>query len=102
MEKKKQVRPRKDKRRGTDGRLVVRLNESGKTIEGDLLDVSRRGFRLRHKQAALRAGQRVQVLYSWGEVWARVKWNRRDGSWYQSGFELEYPEIGSSGKAPSS
>ena len=40
-------------------------------VEGELLDASRSGFRLRHKCSELVPGQKVQVLYSWGKVWAR-------------------------------
>ena len=74
------------------GSLTLRLPEASNFIEGQLLDVSTHGFKLRHDCLELTPGQKVQVLYSWGKVWARVIWTKEQGLHYHSGFELGQEE----------
>ena len=66
--------------------------DASKLVEGQLLDVSTHGFKLRHDCLELTPGRKVQVLYSWGKVWAYVIWTKEQGLHYQSGFELGQEE----------
>jgi len=68
--------------------LTLQLMEPLRNLQGELLDVSPRGFRIRHSHAELVPGKKVQVLYPWGKVWARVVWSKEHGLDYESGLEL--------------
>lgn len=80
--------PRSEERQSVAGQLTLRLSDPARSIQGELIDASRRGFRLKHSAAELVPGKRVQVVYPWGNVWARVVWSSPDGAEYQSGFEM--------------
>jgi len=62
--------------------------ESFWTVQGELLDVSPHGFRIKHNHPELVAGKQFQVLYSWGRVPGRVVWSKKQGLGYESGIEL--------------
>ena len=83
---------RREERREVSDPLTLRLLKASKLVEGQLLDVNTHGFKLRHDCLELTPGQKVQVLYSWGKVWARVIWTKEQGPHYHSVFELGQEE----------
>ena len=80
-----QTGKRAEERYQVAGELTLRLPNS-QTVQGGLMDVSLHGFKIHHSCVDLIPGLEVQVLYSWGKVWAKVVWTRQFGSRYESGF----------------
>lgn len=55
-------------------------------VTGELLDISRNGFRARHACRSLHSGQTVTFRHSTAVGRARVVWNRIESEQVESGF----------------
>ena len=81
-------------KRGT-GRLPARSavelrygrNLGAKRI-GNLLDVGRTKFRAGHRDRRIVVGKLVAFRHQFADGYARVKWTRRIGAAFESGFEV--------------
>ena len=81
----------RDKRREgrflAEGSVRVRLTDPPPShIDGQLVDISAHGFRMRHTCAVLAAGQVVEFSYASATGQARVVWNRVMPDRVESGF----------------
>ena len=54
---------------------------------GELLNVGRGGFRVRHHDARIHAGKLVAFRHQFAEGFARVTWTKLRGDSFESGFE---------------
>src|SRR5579885_3549357 len=55
-------------------------------VTGELLDISKHGFRARHACQSLHSGQVVRFRHSRATGQARVVWNRIESEQVESGF----------------
>ena len=55
-------------------------------VEGRLIDISERGFRVAHDSASFEAGSLVHFRHAKASGVARVAWNLSAGGRWQSGF----------------
>ena len=78
---------RREPRQAVHGELTLQW-EGGPSspIEGDLVDISRHGFRASHRHTSLVTGQEVHFEHSTGRGRARVVWTRIHGGSVESGF----------------
>lgn len=81
---------RREPRFGATGNVnvVVPRPEGKLSFSGELLDISRSGFHLRHACAELYRGERVRVMLASGEVEAEVVWNSVHGKSVETGLCL--------------
>ncbi|HEX6467003.1 MAG TPA: PilZ domain-containing protein [Terriglobales bacterium] len=77
---------RREKRHSTSGEVLLTFQESGVSVPGELMDVSRGGFRIKHQHLEVSLGDVVRIRLPEGEKEARVAWNRRLGGEVESGF----------------
>ncbi len=80
---------RRKPRRAASG--VIRLTIVGDDplqFQGELVNISESGFRVRHHQTKLHAGQEVDFEHDRGQGSARVMWTRILGERVESGFVL--------------
>jgi len=78
---------RSEPRRAVTGKVHVRLTDPKPLeIEGRLMDVSPRGFRMSHGFASLEAGQMVEFWHVEAKGQARVIWNRIVEESVETGF----------------
>lgn len=78
---------RSEPRLTTSGRVIINLSElPGTEIAGELLDVSRSGFRAQHDCRDLHSGQVVLFHHDGAAGRARVVWNRIADQLVESGF----------------
>jgi len=78
---------RSEPRFPVNGRVVLHVTDPLETeINGQLLDVSRNGFRARHSCRDLHSGQTVGFRHDGKSGRARVVWNRIDSDQVESGF----------------
>ncbi len=82
-----QPRPERqaERRHVRGGVTVVTVDSPGCVIEGQLMDVSCGGFRFSHHDRGLRSGQKVAVVYPWGQLQAQVVWTRISADGVESG-----------------
>ncbi len=87
----------REKKRGRETRLpiegrvrLISRDSKQREFEGELMDISIHGFRVRHRPRDLEDNQEYRVIYPWGEVFARLIWHRTTGEWTESGFRLSY------------
>ncbi len=71
------------------GELLIEVTAGGDLVRGQLLDVSRHGFAIRHDHAGFLPGQQVNVVYQWGKVKARVVWTGEREGGMASGFRTD-------------
>ncbi len=57
--------------------------------QGELVEMSTRGMRMRHTCLRLERNMRIQFQHARGSGVARTVWNRRNGQNVESGFEVE-------------
>jgi hypothetical protein len=78
---------RREERREASGVVHVRFSDPRNVeIEGQLMDVSARGFRMAHGWTSLEAGQLVEFSHVEAAGQARVMWNRILAERVESGF----------------
>jgi len=78
---------RREARHPGSGNVLVRPEAPGsRDIQGKLVDVSVRGFRMAHQCAALTAGQYVEFAHVEARGRARVVWTRILEQAVESGF----------------
>jgi hypothetical protein len=78
---------RREARHPGTGNVLVRPEAPGsRDIQGKLVDVSDRGFRMAHQCAALTAGQYVSFAHVEARGRARVVWTRIVNHAIESGF----------------
>jgi len=78
---------RREERREASGVVHVSFSDPHKVeIEGELMDVSPRGFRMAHRWTSLEAGQLVEFSHVEAAGQARVMWNRILAERVESGF----------------
>jgi hypothetical protein len=79
-------------RHPTSGRVTILLyRELGSfpaMVEGELLDRSRGGCKVRHRFGELKPGQQVTMLISGTEIEAVVVWARSLMDWHETGFSF--------------
>lgn len=69
--------------------VTIRIDHGERVIQGDMLDVSPRGFRLRYHGKPLDVGSEVEISYRWGQVKARIVWLHVAGGWCELGFLIQ-------------
>lgn len=79
---------RREKRHSTSGEVRLTFMETGVSVPGELMDVSRGGFRIKHKHLEVSLGDVVRIHLPEGNKKVRVVWNRRLGGEVESGFML--------------
>lgn len=78
---------RREPRVPADGTVLFSFSQFVRQdVTGQLLDVSRNGFRASHDCASLSTGLTVQFTHPAGSGLARVVWNRITGDRVESGF----------------
>jgi hypothetical protein len=78
---------RRETRRPASGRVLVRFTDPEPCqIDGALMDVSPSGFRMKHKNTALRSGQVVEFAHVEAKGRAQVIWNRILAGGIETGF----------------
>ena len=78
---------RKELRRTAEGEVRVRFeNPQRREIQGQLVDVSKGGFRMAHEYPALQTGQVVEFSHVDATGRARVVWNRIEDAGVETGF----------------
>jgi len=78
---------RREARRLTDGEVRVKFTDPEPLeIDGKLIDVSERGFRMAHDCTALRSGQVVSFAHVEARGRAQVMWTRILVESVESGF----------------
>jgi hypothetical protein len=80
MEKRAEVR------RAAKGSVQIRLQAPRVEIQGELVDLSPSGFRMRHNYPALAAGEFVDFAHREASGRARVVWTRVLAGKTESGF----------------
>jgi len=66
-------------------RIIIQ-NDFESSLEGELLDISKGGFRMAHTQPGLERGAEVQFRHPLAEGRARVLWNRLFAGKSETGF----------------
>jgi hypothetical protein len=79
---------RREARQAAKGKVVVRLDHGKTVIQGEMVDVSPSGFRIRYRGHALPAGSDVDISYPWGDVRASIVWVCSEGDWTEVGFTI--------------
>jgi hypothetical protein len=69
------------------GDVVIRAYDRNQ-LQGEMLDVSACGFRIRYVGKRMRIGSEVEVLHPWTNLKATVAWTIRSGEWIHAGFQL--------------
>jgi hypothetical protein len=78
---------RAEPRRQARGTVMLHpRTDAGAAIAGRLIDISRSGFRARHREQALLPGQEVEFEIAGLPGSARVIWTRIAGGRVESGF----------------
>jgi hypothetical protein len=78
---------RAEKRLKASGSVTLRLREEYQLpFEGQLMDVSASGFRVRHANPELRSGQECEFALPGTRGKARVVWNRTTPEFIETGF----------------
>ena len=65
--------------------------EDSTEVSGEVIEISRGGFRLRHEFRGFKEGQRVNFVHTFGKGKARVVWSREVGPAMETGFCLLDP-----------
>ena len=76
---------RREPREPATGSVTVRLGGK-REIEGEMVDVSPSGLRIRYKGEPLPIGSEVDITYPWGRVSASIVWVALAGPWVDVGF----------------
>jgi hypothetical protein len=83
---------RADVRYSASGKVKMMLYEelgfSPAMVEGELLDYSRGGCKIRHQFGYPQPGQQVTILISGMELKSTVMWTRSLGDWQETGFSF--------------
>ena len=61
-----------EERKPATGEVTIRVGD--RVINGDMVDVSPSGFRMRYFGDPLDVGSEVEITYPWGTVKARIMW----------------------------
>lgn len=78
---------RREPRHAAHGLVILRLTGPPPVaICGELVDVSKHGFRASYRGAPFEAGQVIEFEHQGRSGGARVVWNRVDGQRVQTGF----------------
>jgi hypothetical protein len=78
---------RSEERRAASGEvLLAELDFAATEFRGELIDLSKSGFRVRHRQKRLSTGQHVRFTLPSRSGEARVMWTRILGENAESGF----------------
>jgi PilZ domain-containing protein len=78
---------RNEPRHQASGRIEFAVQVSSRVVfQGELLDLSRSGFRARHERTSLSTGEEVRYSYPGGSGSAKVMWSRILGGKVESGF----------------
>ena len=81
------VERRKEPRTAASGEIELTIDEPKPLrFQGQLMDVSARGFQVSYFSDALRPGQEVTFSHAGGSGRARVMWTRVIPGWVSSGF----------------
>jgi hypothetical protein len=79
---------RLDTRKPSRGRVIAFVDQGTHIVQGELIDVGERGFRMRYQGSPLRSGTHGEISYTTGRVRARVIWSRKVGGSCEGGFLL--------------
>jgi hypothetical protein len=79
---------RSEPRQAASGRILLRDPARGVEWEGELVDVSPSGFRVRHSGVELCSGDRLEFRDAQRSGVAVAAWNRVNGPEVESGFYI--------------
>jgi hypothetical protein len=71
----------------TGGEVVLRPYDHT-LLQGQMVDVSSGGFRMRYVGKRMRVGAEVEVIHPWNNLKAILAWTIRSGDWIHAGFTL--------------
>jgi hypothetical protein len=71
----------------TGGEVVLRPYDHS-LLQGQIVDVSSGGFRIRYVGKRMRVGAEVEIIHPWNNLKAVLAWTIRSGEWIHAGFSL--------------
>ncbi len=78
---------RHESRQQASGRIEFTVQAATQVVfQGELLDMSRSGFRARHERTSLSTGEKVRYAHHGGSGAAKVMWSRIFRGKVESGF----------------
>ena len=71
----------------SEGEIVLRAYDHT-LLQGQMIDISSGGFRMRYIGRRMRVGAEVEVIHPWNNLKAILAWTIRSGDWIHAGFTL--------------
>ena len=74
-------------RTATTGEVILRPYDRS-LVQGEMLDVSLNGFRIKYVGKRMRVGAEVEVIHPWTNLKATIAWTIRSGDWIHAGLQI--------------